>query len=145
MTVPLKFYLRLIVQPSYLYKAYCEDPEGYITKKELLNHLNSNGYTGLNEQAITSYLRGKNIMIISSEHGIKIPHTMNDFKTYVKRAESQIVPYLKTIWESEKYIRAASEGNIKILELLDNNLFKKLVGVIQDSQVDSEDNLSTKP
>ena len=104
----LVFHSRLVVE------------SGYITTKELLNHLEDRGFKKVSEQAIRSSiiskLRDKDVIISSCNKGYKIPCCYGDLFDFVTRVNSQVVPLLDRLNKARNSYLLASKDEVDLLK-----------------------------
>jgi len=89
---------------------FYEDPTQFVHRYEIENYLNSISIS-INHRTILSKLRDNNVIICSTEKGVKIPFNSEDIYQWVQRASSQLVPYLKRVNQVRTDILIGSQNN----------------------------------
>jgi hypothetical protein len=108
--------LRCLAEAArYLISRYYRDPTEYVVKSEIMDHLKSYGYK-FNSREILSKLRKHELIISSTEHGVKIPYDAGDIHKWVDRVNSQIVPYLKKFEKARNEMLVASSNKYDIID-----------------------------
>ena len=102
-----------------LFKAKFEH-DGYISAAELRAHLSAIGYPDISEHqfksTIISKLRDRDVVIVSSSQGYKIPQTYQDVLDFVELVNGQTIPLLARLDRAQRALYAASMGTINVFE-----------------------------
>jgi hypothetical protein len=110
---------RLLTLKHLLFKAKFEH-DGYISAAELRAHLSAVGYPDISEHqfksTIISKLRDRDVVIVSSSQGYKIPQTYKDVLDFVELVNGQTVPLLARLDRAQRALYAASMGKINVFE-----------------------------
>ena len=101
---------------------FYENPTQYVHKSEIIEYLKLLNIL-YNERTILSYLRDNNVIICSTEKGVKLPYDSNDMHQWVLRASSQIVPYTKRINKVRTDFLIASQNEY---DIVDSDTFPEL-------------------
>ena len=109
---------------------FYEDPTQYVYRNEIENYLKSISIE-CNYRTILSKLRDNNVIICSSEKGVKIPFDSNDISQWIHRANSQIVPYLKRISKVQMDLLIASHSKYNIVNKEEYPELSKLLNEIK--------------
>ena len=120
-----------IVLNFLLYEFY-KNPYHSVFRADLVNELATYGYK-ISEQtlsnSILSKLRGKGIILMSTESGVKIPVTIDDINEWLHRAESQTIPYLKKVLIARNKIQI--KAGIDILEFYKSPEMKEILNLLK--------------
>ena len=96
----------------YLLFRFEEDPQKYVFRHEIVLHLRAVTKTELSEQTLTTKIiadaRDSDVIIASTDAGIKIPYDALDLNNWMARTESQVAPYLRRVDKARKLIWIAS-------------------------------------
>jgi len=93
---------------------YHLDPTKYVFKYRILKHLKEIGVRN-NPRSILSKLRDNDLIICSTERGVKIPYDSQDIRMWVDRVNSQVVPYLKRLEKARNDFLIASDNEYDIV------------------------------
>lgn len=103
----------------YLIYKYELDPFGYVSTKEILNHLNETRGVELKEHRFRSHviaqLRNNGVIIASGSNGYKLPNCSKDMDTFVSLVNTQTIPYLKRLSLARRQLRLATKGDYEII------------------------------
>ncbi len=101
-----------------LYKYY-EDPKSFIFRDEITIYLNNrlgcNLTTHLLSSTILGPIKDSGVIISSTDKGIKIPYDTHDIKEWVKRVDSQVVPYANRLRNVQNQFLIASGKEYNII------------------------------
>lgn len=93
---------------------FYEDPTQFVHRYEIERYFNSTGIS-INHRTILSKLRDNNVIICSTEKGVKIPYNSEDIFQWVQRASSQVVPYLKRVNQVRTDLLIGSQNEYDIV------------------------------
>ncbi|MBT7789283.1 MAG: DUF3800 domain-containing protein [Calditrichaeota bacterium] len=104
----------------YLLYRYYENPKGYVRRGEVTEHLNSLHGCNYSPHSLSTKILGPvkddDVIIISTDKGIKIPFDTSDIEEWVSRVDSQVVPYLKRLSLVRKLFIDATDAKYDIVE-----------------------------
>lgn len=114
---------------NYLLRKYFEDSHQYIFRAEIADYLSNISGENISEHVLSTQIlapaRDAGVIIASTDRGVKIPYDSNDFREWINRVNSQIVPYLKRLEKARNTILIASNNQFDIVSLsLFPDLFK---------------------
>lgn len=111
----------------YLILKYFENPFEYVYRIEIANYLTLVTGETFNEHSLSakviSKVRDSNVIISSSEKGVKIPHNYQDILTWINRVNTLVVPYLQRVDNARDELLIASKSK---LDILDTSKFPEL-------------------
>ncbi len=97
----------------YLLWRFDMHPEEYIHRQEIVDYLYEASGTTLNPSQLTSRVfadaRDSDVIIASSDGGVKIPYSADDLRRWMARTESQVAPYLRRAGKARNTILLASD------------------------------------
>mgnify|MGYP001343427301 CR=1 FL=1 len=103
----------------YLLYKYELNPYGYVSTKEILNHLNQTREAELKEHRFRSHviarLRNNGVIIASGSNGYKLPNCSTDMDTFVSLVNTQTIPYLKRLSYARRQLILATKGGYEII------------------------------
>jgi hypothetical protein len=136
--------LQLSIIKYLLAKRALEHNTDYISTAEIDSHIKSIGLPQVDPQTLRSNgiakLRDKNVVIVSSSTGYKIPNSLTDISDFTSRVSSQVVPLLERLKKMQQFYELHTHGTIKILDNNSAMQLKKLINSI-DSITDRIDAL----
>ena len=94
---------------------YHIDPTKYVLKKHIFKHLREVDIR-INLRVILSKLRDHDLIICSTEKGVKIPYDSKDIHYWVDRVNSQVVPYLHRLELCRRHFLMVTKGELDIVE-----------------------------
>ncbi|MBC8465512.1 DUF3800 domain-containing protein [bacterium] len=101
-----------------LYK-YCENPKSYILRDEIRSHLLKTIGCEISSQMLSSKIlapiKDNDVLLASTDKGIKIPYDATDIREWVNRVNSQIVPYLKRLGVVRTQLLTATQSKYDIV------------------------------
>ena len=96
----------------YLLFRFEEDPQQYVYRSEIISYLRAVTRTEMSEQSLTTKIiadaRDSDVIIASTDAGIKIPYDAQDLSNWMSRVESQVAPYLRRVEKARQLIWLAS-------------------------------------
>jgi Protein of unknown function (DUF3800) len=102
-----------------LYRLYL-NPEEYVYRAEITDHLHERTGTKLNETTFSTTVlaiaRDHGVLLASTERGVKIPSRTHDLQEWVTRANAQVVPYLERIEDARNRILLATGNQYDIVD-----------------------------
>lgn len=97
----------------YLLWRYELNPCEYVHRQEITDYIFEASGTAINTSQLTSKVfadaRDSDVIIASSDSGVKIPYAASDLRRWMSRTESQIAPYLRRAGKARNTILMASE------------------------------------
>lgn len=115
----------------YLLSKYYEDPEQYVFRDEIVQHLNANFGEMVNRQFFSTEILGdardEHVIIISTDNGMKLPYNVIDLYKWSYRAQSQILPYLKRLEKARNNILLAMN-----LDIVPTEQFPELNSILEN-------------
>ena len=97
----------------YLLWRFEMNPGKYIHRQEIIDHLHETSGATLNPTQLTSRIfadaRDSDVIIASSDGGVKIPYFADDLRRWMARTESQVAPYLRRAGKARNRILIASD------------------------------------
>jgi hypothetical protein len=88
------------------------NPYEYVHRQEITDHIYETSGTAINPSQLTSNVfadaRDSDVIIASSDSGVKIPYVAADLRRWMARTESQIAPYLRRAGKARNTILIAS-------------------------------------
>jgi hypothetical protein len=97
----------------YLLWRFEMNPGEYIHRQEIIDHLYETSGAALNPSQLTSRIfadaRDSDVIIASSDGGVKIPYSADDLRRWMARTESQVAPYLRRAGKARNTILIASD------------------------------------
>jgi hypothetical protein len=97
----------------YLLWRFEMNPTEYIHRQEIVDHIYGICSTTLNPAQLTTRVfadaRDNNVIIASSDGGVKIPFAADDLRRWMSRTESQVAPYLRRAGKARNTILIASD------------------------------------
>ncbi|MBI9060260.1 MAG: DUF3800 domain-containing protein [Labilibaculum sp.] len=113
---------------------YFEDSNKYIYRAEIAKYISiitDTVYTEPNVSAkLISKIRDAGILLVSTDKGIKIPHSNEDMINWIKRVDSQIVPYLKRVENARNELLIESKNEFDIVK---DEIFPSLSSYLSNS------------
>lgn len=104
----------------YLLSRFNQNPEEYVHRAELIEHLHQQTGIMLNEQVLSSTIlavaRDEGVFLSSTDKGVKIPYCEQDITDWIDRVNSQIVPYLRRIEDARRDLLIASHNQYDIVD-----------------------------
>jgi hypothetical protein len=96
----------------YLLARFDIEPEQYVKRAEIVDHITDVLGIKLSEQMLTTKIfadaRDNGVILSSTDAGIKIPYSAKDLSDWMLRVESQVAPYLRRVEEARRTILLAS-------------------------------------
>lgn len=104
----------------YLLYRFNQNPEDYVYRAEIIQHLNQQTGISLSEQVLSSTVlaaaRDEGVFLSSTDKGVKIPHRAQDIRDWIDRVNSQVVPYLRRIEDARRQMLIASLNRYDIID-----------------------------
>jgi hypothetical protein len=98
----------------YLLWRFEMNPDEYIQRQEIVDYLYETSGATLNPSQLTSRVfadaRDSDVIIASSDGGVKIPYSAVDLRRWMARIESQVAPYLRRAGKARNTILIASDS-----------------------------------
>jgi hypothetical protein len=98
----------------YLLWRFEMNPDEYIQRQEIVDYLYETAGATLNPSQLTSRVfadaRDSDVIIASSDGGVKIPYSAVDLRRWMARTESQVAPYLRRAGKARNTILIASNS-----------------------------------
>jgi hypothetical protein len=98
----------------YLLWRFEMNPDEYIQRQEIVDYLYETSGANLNPSQLTSRVfadaRDSDVIIASSDGGVKIPYSAVDLRRWMARTESQVAPYLRRAGKARNTILIASDS-----------------------------------
>lgn len=98
----------------YLLWRFEMNPDEYIHRQEIVDYLYESSGATLNPSQLTSRVfadaRDSDVIIASSDGGVKIPYSAVDLRRWMERTESQVAPYLRRAGKARNTILIASDS-----------------------------------
>lgn len=115
----------------YLLSRLDQDPDEYVYRSEIVNHVRSNLGIVLSEQTLSQKVfaaaRDEGVIISSTENGVKIPSNVRDVRAWIDRVSSQVVPYLHRIEAVRTAILMRSHNKY---DIVDSGLYPALASYL---------------
>lgn len=112
----------------YLLLRFQQNPKEYVFRNEVIEHLKSRFNASLSDQVLSSRViapaRDAGVILASTEKGVKIAYSAQDLHDWIKRVNSQTVPYLDRVQIARNKLLMASHSNY---DIIDPELFPSLV------------------
>ncbi len=113
--------------------------KGFVSTKELLNHLESNRAHPISEQyfrtKIVAQVRDQGVLIASNSSGDKkgymLPESVDDLYKFVNHSNSVIVPMIKRIKKARDIIKLATNNELDLLSKPEYEILQKMISDIQ--------------
>lgn len=104
----------------YLLYRFNQNPEDYVYRAEIIEHLEQETGFTLSEQVLSSTVlaaaRDDDVFLSSTDKGVKIPYRTQDIRDWIDRVNSQVVPYLRRIEDARRQILIASKNQYDIID-----------------------------
>ena len=109
-----------------------QNPTEYVHRAEITSHIKSQLGTELTDQALSQRVfapaRDEGVLLSSTDSGVKIPACQQDIEEWIRRTDSQVVPYLQRLEKARKTLLIASENKYDIVT---DELYPKLAGYLK--------------
>lgn len=103
----------------YLLFRYFENTEEYVFRIEIAKYLTLVTDSTFSEHNVSSKLiakiRDANVILVSTDKGIKIPNSHKDILSWIGRVDSQVVPYLMRVEHARNEFLIASKNEFDII------------------------------
>jgi hypothetical protein len=104
----------------YLLFRFEQDPDEYILRAEITAHLEHATGVSISEQTLSTKVfadaRDSDVIMASTDKGVKIPFGARDLHAWMARTESQVVPYLRRVEAARRCILIASNNQHDIVD-----------------------------
>ena len=99
----------------YLLLKYYENPFQYIYRNKVRRYWASVDLD-INFRNILSNIRVNDVIICSTDKGLKLPHNSRDIRRWVNRVNSQVTPYLKRLSSAKNNLLRKTENKYNIVD-----------------------------
>jgi hypothetical protein len=104
----------------YLLFRFEQDPDEYVRRSEITTHIQSATSITISEQTLSTKVladaRDSDVIVVSTDKGVKIPFGAQDLQAWMARAESQVAPYLRRVETVRQRILLASHNKHDIAD-----------------------------
>jgi hypothetical protein len=116
----------------YLLFRFEQDPDEYILRAEITAHLDQATGVSISEQTLSTKVfadaRDSDVIMASTDKGVKIPFGARDLRAWMARTESQVVPYLRRVEAARRLILIASNNQHDIVDPANFPALSKYLG-----------------
>lgn len=104
----------------YLLYRFEQDPEDYVRRSEITTHLERTTGITMSEQTLSTKVfadaRDSDVIVVSTDKGVKIPFGARDLQAWMTRTESQVAPYLRRVEAVRQRVLLASHNQHDIAD-----------------------------
>jgi hypothetical protein len=104
----------------YLLFRFEQNPDDYIRRSEITAHITTTAGIRISEQTLSTKVfadaRDSDVIVVSTDKGVKIPYGAADLQAWMARAESQVAPYLRRVEAVRQRILLASHNQHDIAD-----------------------------
>jgi hypothetical protein len=120
----------------YLLLRFDQDPDEYILRAEIISYIRQVVGVSISEQTLSTKVladaRDSDVIVASTDKGVKIPFGARDLHAWMERTESQVAPYLRRVEVARRRVLMASHNKHDIADSTSFPELSRYLGSRQD-------------
>lgn len=104
----------------YLLSSFTVDPQRYVLREEIVRHLFTHYGVTISSDALSMRvigpLRSEGLLLVSTNNGVKLPYSAQDYSQWVERVNSQTIPNLRRLSKARNTIKLSTHSALDIVD-----------------------------